>query len=168
MELRTQRLIIRRFRTDDWQDLYEYLSDSEVVFFEPYPPFTPDEAKTEAKNRAESDAFLAVELNGKVIGNIYYGNNGTENEKEIGYVFARSAWGHGYATEAAKAVINSAFATEITAVTADCADENPRSWKLLERLGMKLINIEPHAVTFKKDANGNDIWWDARHYRIEK
>ncbi len=27
----TDRLIIRRFKQDDWQDLHEYLSDQEVV-----------------------------------------------------------------------------------------------------------------------------------------
>jgi hypothetical protein len=34
--LETERLIIRRFRANDWSDLYEYLSDPQVVNFEPY------------------------------------------------------------------------------------------------------------------------------------
>ena len=29
--METERLIIRRFCPDDWQDLYEYLSDEKVV-----------------------------------------------------------------------------------------------------------------------------------------
>ena len=32
----TQRLVIRRFRADDWQDLHEYLSQPIVVKYEPY------------------------------------------------------------------------------------------------------------------------------------
>ena len=32
----TNRLILRRYRESDLQDLYEYLSDPEVVAFEPY------------------------------------------------------------------------------------------------------------------------------------
>ena len=34
----TKRLILRRFRESDLQDLHEYLSDPEVVAFEPYKP----------------------------------------------------------------------------------------------------------------------------------
>ena len=36
MILETDRLILRRYRGDDLQDLYEYLSDEEVVKYEPY------------------------------------------------------------------------------------------------------------------------------------
>ena len=38
----TERLIFRRFRESDLQDLYEYLSDPEVVAFEPYKPQTKE------------------------------------------------------------------------------------------------------------------------------
>ena len=56
---------------------------------------------------------------------------------EIGWRLARSAWGHGYATEAAKAVIHFAFEQlklpEIVSVTASC---NHRSQRVMQRLGM--------------------------------
>ena len=35
----TERLVIRRFEKDDWKDLYEYLSDEEVVKFEPFESY---------------------------------------------------------------------------------------------------------------------------------
>ena len=41
----TERLILRRYRQEDLQDLYEYLSDQEVVEYEPYKPLTFDETK---------------------------------------------------------------------------------------------------------------------------
>ncbi len=44
-KLNTERLIIRRFEENDWQDLYEYLSDDEVVKFEPYEAFNQEQAK---------------------------------------------------------------------------------------------------------------------------
>ena len=34
----TERLLLRRFEEYDLEDLYEYLSDREVVKFEPYLP----------------------------------------------------------------------------------------------------------------------------------
>ena len=39
-ELVTRRLLLRPFRAADLQDLYDCLSDPEVVRFEPYPPAT--------------------------------------------------------------------------------------------------------------------------------
>ena len=38
----TERLILRRYNKEDLQDLYEYLSDREVVKYEPYKPLTFD------------------------------------------------------------------------------------------------------------------------------
>ena len=32
----TERLILRRYKKEDIQDLFEYLSDQEVVKYEPY------------------------------------------------------------------------------------------------------------------------------------
>ena len=36
MLLERERLILRRYREEDLQDLYEYLSDETVVKYEPY------------------------------------------------------------------------------------------------------------------------------------
>ena len=36
----TERLILRRYKKEDIQDLFEYLSDEEVVKYEPYKPQT--------------------------------------------------------------------------------------------------------------------------------
>ena len=54
---------------------------------------------------------------------------------EIGYVLARSAWGHGYATEAARAVVSWAgrFLHRVWAVV---DVENERSARVLEKVGM--------------------------------
>ena len=56
---------------------------------------------------------------------------------EIGWRLARSAWGHGYATEAARAVLAHAFDTlgldEVLAVT---TATNLRSQAVMRRLGM--------------------------------
>ena len=56
---------------------------------------------------------------------------------EIGWRLARAAWGGGYATEAARALLTHGFEelglTEIIAFT---ADTNLRSQAVMERLGM--------------------------------
>lgn len=69
--LKTQRLILRKYRIED---LYEYLSDSEVVRFEPYKPMTKEEVEENLLWRIRTDAMIAVEQkeNHKMIGNIYF------------------------------------------------------------------------------------------------
>ena len=61
MVLETDRLILRRYRQDDLQDLYEYLSDGEVVEYEPYKPMNLTETEDELAERIASDEMIAVE-----------------------------------------------------------------------------------------------------------
>lgn len=95
-ELLTKHLLIRNFRKSDGEDLYEYLSDEEVVKFEPYKLFSRDEAYIEAKRRSGDDRFIAVCLkSGKLIGNLYF-EKGDFETWEVGYVFNKAYWGNGY------------------------------------------------------------------------
>lgn len=73
-EIKTARLVIRRFKADDWRDLYEYLSDGDVVRFEPYGVFSKEECKEAAIRRAKDESFWAVCMKDteKVIGNLYF------------------------------------------------------------------------------------------------
>lgn len=163
----TGRLTLRAFRPDDGADLCEYLGDPETVFFEPYDAYTREAADREAARRTDDPAFVAICLGEKLIGNVYLGPDDEPGTAEIGYVLNRAYWGHGYATEAARAVIDAAFALGVRKISAGCAENNPHSWRLLERLGMRLVEKIPRAVTFKKDAQGRDIWLDARRYEVK-
>ena len=140
MIVSTERLILRRFAEDDLLDLFEYLSDPEVVKFEPYRPMTMEETREELDRRIASDEMIAVELksSGKMIGNVYLGKR-ENNTLEIGFVFNRHYWNQGYASESCKALIQKAFLSGITKVYAECDPENQGSWKLLERLGFTRI-----------------------------
>lgn len=104
--LQTERLRLRRFQDSDLQDLYEYLSDEEVVRHEPYKPMSLEETKNNLVWRVSTDEMIAVELkeNHKLIGNVYFGKRDFDSF-ELGYVFNRSFWGKGYAHEACRAVI---------------------------------------------------------------
>ncbi len=56
---------------------------------------------------------------------------------EIGWRLARSAWGHGYATEAARAVLAFGFDTlELPEILAVTTATNLRSQAVMTRLGM--------------------------------
>ena len=43
--METERLVLRRYREDDLQDLFEYLSDPEMAKYEPQTPMDMEETK---------------------------------------------------------------------------------------------------------------------------
>jgi RimJ/RimL family protein N-acetyltransferase len=59
-------------------------------------------------------------------------------EAELGWVLDPAHTGHGYATEAIRAVIDVCFdALGLRRVHAGCFADNEPSWRLMERLGMR-------------------------------
>lgn len=166
--MKTERLLLRRFRPDDWRDLYEYLSDAEVVRFEPYAPLTERQCQEATVSHSESREFWTVCLKeaGKLIGNLYVSER-EQHTREIGFVFNRFYQRRGYATEAAVALIDNMFKHENThRVTANCNPENTASWRLLERLGMRREGHLKQNIYFKLDANGTPLWQDTFVYGI--
>lgn len=161
----TERLLLRRFCAEDGNDLFEYLSDEEVVRYEPYLPHSREEANEAAKQRAENECFLAVCLkNGKLIGNLYLqaGDFGTW---EIGYVFNRSFWGNGFAVESVRELLSYLFEEQNAhRVTAFCDPQNVHSWKLLERIGMRREGTLLQNVYFFTDEAGKPLWKDTYEY----
>lgn len=161
----TERLILRRYRQEDIEDLFEYLSDQEVVKYEPYQPLTFEEAKENLQWRIGTDEMIAVELKSshKMIGNVYMGRRDFE-AVEIGYVFNRDYWGHGYAVESCEALIERAFSNGVHRIYAECDPDNKSSWKLLEALGFQREAHFRRNVYFWKDEIGNAIWKDTYVY----
>lgn len=161
----TERLILRRYREDDVQDLFEYLSDREVVKYEPYQPMTLKEVKENLEWRIGTEEMVAVELkkSHKMIGNVYLGKRDFE-ALELGYVFHRKYWGSGYAAESCKALIQRAFSNGVHRIYAECDPDNERSWKLLEALGFQREAHFRKNVYFWKDEAGKPIWKDTCVY----
>lgn len=163
--IETNRLILRRYCKEDLQDLYEYLSDEEVVKYEPYKPMNMDEVKENLDWRISTDEMIAVELKNshKMIGNVYMGKRDFE-ALEMGYVLNRNYWGNGYAAESCKALIQQAFSDGVHRIYAECDPVNKNSWKLLETLGFQREAHFRKNVCFWKDETGKAIWKDTYVY----
>ncbi|WP_406095453.1 GNAT family N-acetyltransferase [Kitasatospora purpeofusca] len=145
-DLHTDRLLIRRWRQSDREPWAAMNADPEVRqhLGEPLSRERSDEsvARFEADFDRRGYGWWAVEVRetGEFIG--FAGLDEVDEEVpftgvEIGWRLARSAWGHGYATEAARAVLAFGFDTlrlpEILAVT---TATNLRSQAVMTRLGM--------------------------------
>jgi RimJ/RimL family protein N-acetyltransferase len=82
------------------------------------------------------------------------------SQAELGWVFATAHQGHGYATEAVRALIRAAFADlGLRRVTATCFLDNHASWRLMERVGMRR---EAHCVRDALHRSGR--WLDTLTY----
>lgn len=161
----TERLILRRYCKEDLQDLYEYLSDEEVVKHEPYKPMNMNEVEENLEWRIGTDEMIAVELKNshKMIGNVYMGKRDFE-ALEMGYVFNRNYWGHGYAAESCQALIRQAFSNGVHRIYAECDPDNKNSWKLLETLEFQREAHFRKNVYFWKDETEKAIWKDTYVY----
>jgi len=167
--IKTKRLVIRNFAEDDYNDLYEYLSDKDIYRFEPGEPITIETAKKLCNERSKTNKFLAVQLKNKVIGHIYF--NQMEPQKlltwEAGFIFNKKYQGKGYATESLMAVIEYGFKNmNIHKIIAHCNPKNVSSWKLLERVKMKREGKLRENIFFNKDEEGNPIWLDTYEYGL--
>lgn len=161
----TERLILRRYQKEDLQDLFAYLSDAEVVKYEPYKPMTLAEAEEALQWRMGTGEMIAVELRDsrRLIGNIYMGKREFD-AVEIGFVFNRSYWGHGYAAESCRALIQRAFSNGVHRIYAECDPCNKNSWRLLETLGFQREGHLRKNVYFWRDEAGEPLWKDTYLY----
>jgi RimJ/RimL family protein N-acetyltransferase len=151
--------------------LYDYLSDEEVVRFEPYGVFTEEECQRSAERRSSQDCFFAVSLKDtdRLIGHVYFAQEEPPEwlTWELGYVFNRRFQGQGYATEACRAVCQYAFADMgVRRIIARCDTQNAPSWRLLERLRFRREGHLRENASFRQDEAGRPIWKDAYKYAM--
>ena len=163
----TERLILRRYQESDLMDLYEYLSDPQVVAFEPYRPQTLEEVRENLAWRISTEEMIAVERKdtGKMIGNVYLGKRDFD-ALEIGFVFRADHWGRGYAKESCQKLIDLAFRQGVHRIYAECDPQNENSWGLLEGLGFQREALLKQNVYFWRDEEGLPIWKDTLIYAM--
>ena len=74
---------------------------------------------------------------GEALGLVTISEHKDGEDVELSYLFVPSAWGRGYATEAARAVLDhAAAAMALRRIIAETQEANAPSRRLLERLGM--------------------------------
>jgi RimJ/RimL family protein N-acetyltransferase len=73
----------------------------------------------------------------------------------------------GFATEACEAVLGHVFANlGAHRVESHCHPDNVRSWRLLERLGMRREGHHLRSVFLRRSDDGSPIWSDSLDYAI--
>lgn len=140
--LKTEHLILRKFTENDLEALYEIYSNEEVNKFLPWFPLkTLEETVAFYKNQYESkynqehsyNYAICLRKDNYPIG---YVNVGTNGSYDFGYGLRKEFWHKGIVTEASKAVIEQLKKDGIPYITATHDVNNPRSGRVMKRLGM--------------------------------
>ena len=112
LPIKTERLLLRPYLSEDADAFYQYMSDDAVLRFEPYPPLDRASSDEELAKRISDPDFIAVCLPpdddhpwGRLIGHIFF-SPCAFSSWEIGWMLGRAYWKQGYAKEAAAAVID--------------------------------------------------------------
>jgi RimJ/RimL family protein N-acetyltransferase len=180
----TARLVLRPFRDSDVEPLHDIRSRPEVLRHLYWPPATPEGTRDVVRQRrtmnrlaAEGDALvLAVDLRetGRMIGEVdLTWTSAAHRHGEIGVILHPEAQRHGYATEAASALLDLAFdRLGLHRVTASTNAGNAASARTLRRLGMRQEGHLRQCVSFGGEWHDEllfailaDEWAAARPHR---
>lgn len=143
MDIKTERLFIRKIVADDWASIKRIWDD-----------FGKSEyAKYDIPHKSKED---------EVIGYIDFHNTG--NGYDSGYCFHSAYHGKGYAKESYQALINFWRGMGVRKLIAGTAMKNIPSVRLLSSLGFKQTGTE--RLSFYKDNSGNDIYFDGGIFEL--
>ena len=143
--IETERLILRRYRVEDAEDMFNnWTSDPEVTKFLSWPThtsvdFTRSLLTKWVSSYEDGKTYnwgITVKGDDRVIGNIAV----VEREErtcsyEVGYCLGKAYWGRGYMPEALRAVIDYLFAGEsdLMRICATHDLRNPKSGRVLQK-----------------------------------
>ncbi len=151
----SERLLLRPWQDDDADFLLDLESRWEVVRFlgaHPTTMSTREDALASIRRRRAVDhpvhgIWVIATANGQPAGNLLLKpiplsvgkSSGEPPDVEIGWHLHPDAWGHGYATEAAEAVLHDAFGRGLAKALAVTDPENLASQAVCRRLGMAAL-----------------------------
>lgn len=145
--VKTPRLCLRPIEEPDWEAVHRYSIDPDVIRHVAWGPNSEEHSREFVRWAAAlwrdaphmNEHFAVVRQDdGRLIGSCNLGLTEGDRQGEIGYAFARDAWGQGYATEAADALLRRGFGElGLHRVHATCAPENIGSIRVLEKIGMR-------------------------------
>ncbi len=146
MKLHTTRLIIRSFNEEDIPDYAKIVADPEVARFlgdgSPHSLSQATEYIVDVINREQKNGIsryaVQTKEDSQLIG--FCGYKEIDDYTDLGWRYAQRAWGKGYGTEAALAVLDYGInQLELTNILAKSYLENAASLRIIEKLGFPRV-----------------------------
>ncbi len=155
--LATERLTLRRFTAADAGDLQALDSDPEVIRYssDGLSGVPRDRAATSERleefiaryDRDGASAFWAAEdrASRAFLGWFQFTPTDNQGEAELGFRLVRAAWGHGLATEGARALVEMGFRDlGVTRIVSSALAANAASIRVMEKAGLRLAREFTH------------------------
>ena len=168
--LHTARLTLRLLETRDVDDVLAWMGDPAVTRYQLYEPRDREQVQAHLAKASIARSLAApgdwtefgLELQGRIIGIIFFKLESVDDlTGEIGWALTKRYQGHGYAFEAATAILDLAFGPmKLRRVTAELDPRNDASVALCLRLGMRQ---EAH---FVENLRFKGEWADTGIYAI--
>jgi RimJ/RimL family protein N-acetyltransferase len=147
--VRTERLLLRPLTVADADALLAYRSRTDVARYVPFEPMTRevilariagDWARTELTEEGHLTLGIELAATGELIGDaILFWHSRQHGGGEVGYVLHPDHSGHGYATEAARAMLGLGFEQlGLHRIIARVDERNEPSANVCRRLGLRL------------------------------
>lgn len=168
--LTTERLVLRRFTAADVDLLVELDSDPAVMHFVTGGRPTPRrEIEQEVLphllayyDKPEDYGFWAAvaKSTGDFLGWFHFrpAKGAAPDEPELGYRLRRAAWGHGYATEGARALVDRGLRQQgVRRVVAQTMTVHVASRRVMEKAGLTLVRTfwQPWPDAIEGDEQGD-------------
>jgi ribosomal-protein-alanine N-acetyltransferase len=154
--IETARLVLQRPRPDDADAIFRrYASDPDVTRYLSWPLHVSVEHtraflafSDEEWRRWPAGPYLVWSRDaGRLLGSTGLTFEAPDRAT-TGYVFARDAWGHGYATEALEATIDIARAAGVRRLQALCHVDHRQSARVLEKCGFAQESVRREFAEF--------------------
>ena len=168
LNLETERLLLRNLTPEDYREVFRWCGDPDVARYMIYPVYTRAEdvkawiETLDPDDPDEYDAGIVLRSTGELIGGggIYY--QPETDLWNIGYNLRKDQWGNGYAMEAIRGLLEYAGSMrDVRGITGSFANENARSRRVMEKLGMTFLED----VTLTK-LDGSDTFPGKRYRRL--
>ncbi len=165
-EIKTERLLLRPLSISDLKTVHEYASDEENTrFMMRLPNRTIEETEdfltlvTKEWEKTEPSFYeFAIESNGVQIGAVSIYLDESKEVGELGWILNKKYQGMGYAAEAASAIKDFAFnILHVKKLIAQCDYRNAPSYRLMERIGMKLESDDGVRTYSKRNESAREL-----------
>jgi RimJ/RimL family protein N-acetyltransferase len=155
--LRTARLVLRPPHSEDAKAIKSLINDRRIAENTariPHP-YTLKDARTFIASAAGQSQFV-ITHDGRIVGGCGIGRLRADGP-EIGYWIGVPHWGNGYATEAARALIDHAFGDlDYEELRAGARVTNPASRRVLEKCGFQWTSVVLQRVVALKSSVPSD------------
>jgi aminoglycoside 6'-N-acetyltransferase len=163
-DLRTERLVLRPFRSDDVEAIARYADDEDYRRY--LSPGHPGPKEFVAHNVGVDwsvERSWVITLDGVIVGSVFLGINSDDDAAELACLVAPECWGRRIGLEACSAAIEHAFVElHLSKVVARADSRHEASLRLMTRLGMRSNGVARSLPDRGRDERVDEVIYEVR------